>query len=374
MDTTCLHEWEIIPNNLIARGNGTTCRVCTPVLSVLKKTHEQFVTELHLAAPELVLLDTYVCSHTAIRVQGVCKHIWPIIPNNIISASSGIVCRVCAPKQVSKGEVEMAEYVNAVLVNDRKILGGKELDIVLEDIKLALEYNGEYWHSDLYKSTTYHLDKLNACKEKGYQLIQIWEHEWQNKQDIVKSILNAKLGKALSVGARKCVIKEIPFPGDFLDDNHLQGRGSPTKINLGLFYKDILAAVMTFGTPRFTAQQDYELVRLCTLTGIVVQGGASKLFKYFRAKYKGSVLSYSDKRWGTGKVYEHLGFTYSHSSPPGYFYYNGSKKLSRYQCQKHKLQVLFPELFTHEKTEKEIMKEAGYYRCYDCGNDVYVIE
>ena len=219
-------------------------------------------------------------------------------------------------------------------------------------------------------------DDLNEARAKGYILIQIYDDEWEKNWDLIRARIASKLQMNMRIGARECTVYPIEYIPAFLEKNNLMGKGSSTSINLGLMCGNILVGVMGFSKARFNKSYTYELVRFCTLKNLTVVGGASKLFKYFREHYKGSVISYANRRWcaDDALMYGHLGFTYSHSSPPGYFYYNGSKKLSRYQCQKHKLQVLFPELFTHEKTEKEIMKEAGYYRCYDCGNDVYVIE
>ena len=37
---------------------------------------------------------------------------------------------------------------------------------------------------------------------------------------------------------------------------------------------------MTFGKPRYSAKQEWELLRLCTAPEYLVIGGAEKLFKY----------------------------------------------------------------------------------------------
>ena len=71
---------------------------------------------------------------------------------------------------------------------NRKILHGKELDIFIPDKSLAIEFNGNLWHSEKFgKSKSYHLDKLNECNENGINLIQIFEDEYENHKDIVLS-------------------------------------------------------------------------------------------------------------------------------------------------------------------------------------------
>ena len=208
----------------------------------------------------------------------------------------------------------------------------------------------------------------------GFRLIHINEDEWQTKQAIVKSRIESLLGASLVIGARKCSVRKINFPGEFLEANHIQGAGAPTNYNYGLFLQDELVAVMTFGKPRFSTLCEYELIRYCSLTGVTIAGGASKLLKAFIQDYPNrSILSYSDKRWSVGNLYKSLGFQLDHTSSPGYAYYKNSIKLSRFQCQKHKLEALFPEYYDPALTEGQIMELAGYSRMYDCGTDVWVL-
>lgn len=110
-----------------------------------------------------------------------------------------IYCPVCAKQRYSQLEKEVVDYVksiysNEVLENVRNIIPNRELDIYIPKLKLAIEFNGTYWHSDIYKNSNYHLDKTNLCKENGITLIHIFEHEWSEKQDICKSLIASSLG------------------------------------------------------------------------------------------------------------------------------------------------------------------------------------
>jgi hypothetical protein len=53
-----------------------------------------------------------------------------------------------------------------------------------------LHRDGEY-----YKDKNYHLNKTNLCNEKNIRLIHIFEDEWYNKKEIVKSKLTHILNK-----------------------------------------------------------------------------------------------------------------------------------------------------------------------------------
>lgn len=144
------------------------------------------------------------------------------------------------------------------------------------------------------------------------------------------------------------------------------------KINLGLFYKGRLCAVMTFGKPRFDKKHSWELVRYCTLFNFNIVGGASKLLKHFRDEHEGNIITYADRRWSDGNLYRKLGFIELKPSEPGYYYVKGGNRFNRMEFQKHKLKNKLKE-FNPELGEKENMAVNGYYRIWDCGNKVFEI-
>lgn len=263
------------------------------------------------------------------------------------------------------------EYQGWIVYNDRSILEGKELDIVLPDKSLAFEFNGTYWHQDKKVPINYHKDKTDIAEANDYQLIHIQDYLWTTKQDIVKSRVKQLLHSSIKIPARKTEIKQIQFPREFLEANHLQGAGSPTSTNYALYYNDEIVAVMTFGKPRFTSNQEWELVRYATKCGTTVQGGASKLFKHFiKQTNPKSVVSYASRDFSKGSMYYTLGFKHQHNSEPGYSYYKHLKRVSRYQAQKHKLEALLP-LYDPKLQEQENMTLNGYYKVYDSGNMVF---
>jgi hypothetical protein len=159
---------------------------------------------------------------------------------------------------------------------------------------------------------------------------------------------------------------------EFLGAAHLQGN-CPSSLRLGLMFEDKLVACMTFGKARFTKSFDFELLRYASALGVNVVGGAGKLFSHFRKLFpESSVISYSDRRWNTGQLYPKIGFTYSHSSTPNYFYSRDKVHLlSRHLFQKHKLKNKLP-IFDPKLSEVANMYANGYIRTWDCGNDVFV--
>lgn len=100
-------------------------------------------------------------------------------------------CRYCS-RNYSLEEKEFSDFIESiytgkVLRQDRKILSGKELDVFLPEISLALEYNGIHWHDkngflkDLEKGTseTNEMKKTLLCEKLGITLIHIWSDEWK---------------------------------------------------------------------------------------------------------------------------------------------------------------------------------------------------
>ena len=261
-------------------------------------------------------------------------------------------------------------YTGDIIENDRTILNGKELDIYLPEKKLAFEFDGLYWHSELYKDKDYHLNKTEICKENDIQLIHIFEDEWLYKQDIVKSRIRGLLGLNERIFARKCEIKEVSYKDSeqFLNDNHIQGN-CMSSYRYGLYYNNKLVSLMTFGKSRFA--NEYELLRFCNKLNINVIGGASKLFKHFLSDHSEiiEIISFADRRWSIGNLYEKLGFKYSKTTPPSYFYIIDNIRYNRIDFQKHKL---VKEGYDPNLSEHEIMLSRNIYRIYDCGNLKYV--
>ena len=213
------------------------------------------------------------------------------------------------------------------------------------------------------------------CEEQGVKLFHIFENEWLDpiKREIWKSKIKLELGYVdRKLNARDCVIKEISFEEikSFLNSNHLQGY-IPSSINLGLYYNSELVEVMTFGKSRFNKDFDWELLRNCSSLNTIVRGGFSKLLNYFKKNYKGSIVSYGNKRW-TSKLKNVYGNELINVSDPNYFYFlkGDFELMSRLQFQKHKLKDKL-KVFDENLTETENMYNNGYRKIYDCGNLVY---
>lgn len=293
-------------------------------------------------------------------------------------------CFTCNPKitGTSKYEDKLYEFVLSIydgelIRNDRKQIFPKELDIFLPEEKLAIEFNGLYWHSEVagQKDKSYHSIKKDECENIGIHLIQINEFDWINKPLVVKSILKNYLGNTSKIYARKCSIKEVSFKDteEFLKHNHIQGPDR-SSIRYGLYYKDELVSVMTFGKSRYDKSIEHEMLRFCNKLDTSIVGGASRLFKRFISDHSPtSIISYSDQSYFTGDLYKKLGFIYKGKTPPNYHYINKDYNIliSRHQFQKHMLSEKL-DIFREDLTEWENMQLNGFDRIWNCGNKRFI--
>jgi G:T-mismatch repair DNA endonuclease (very short patch repair protein) len=288
------------------------------------------------------------------------------------------ICTSCnkVGLQYSSIESELIRFLDdnniSYIKNDRSILSGQELDVYLPDQKIAIEVNGLYWHSELYKDKKYHLNKTIKCNKLDINLIHIWEDDWKNKKDIIKSIILNKVGYIRKkIFARKCIVRSVNSKDSrkFLDDNHIQGFSS-SSTKLGLYYDDKLVSLMTFGYRYTNGKLEYELIRFCNIINTIVIGSASKLFNYMLNSLDVSeVISYADISIFSGSIYDILGFKKHSLSSPNYFWIVDGVKKHRFNFSKKKL---VSKGFDKNKTEVEIMHDQGYYRVFSCGQEKWI--
>ncbi len=314
----------------------------------------------------------YILSHSKVIIICIAHGEFLQMPYDHLNGKG---CPKCS-HSISKQEKALAAFIKSnysgeIITNSKKIISPLELDIYLPDLKLAFEFNGLYWHSELRKDKNYHLDKTNVVESKGIQLIHIYEDDWNVKQKIVESRILNLLSKSKRIYGRQCIIKEVSFADSkiFLNDNHIQGN-CVSKIRHGLYYKNELVSIMTFGKLRKNLGQtpkkgSFELLRFCNKSGYSVIGGASKLLKYFLNQYNpDKIISYADRSWSRGNLYTRLGFDLIHKTPPNYFYIVDDQRENRFKYRKDSL---IKQGFSSDKTEHEIMLERELFRIYDSG-------
>ena len=274
---------------------------------------------------------------------------------------------------------EISDWLSSLNIqvhtNNRNKIKNQELDIYLPEYNLAIEYCGVYWHSDAHDrmTPTYHRDKMRKCNEVGIRLLTIFEDEWVYKKEIVKQKILSILGRhTKSVFARKCVVVPIQdkeLKTAFFDAYHIQGTG-PGSITYGLVYDNNLVAMMTF-----IQRKDgmYELNRYATSVRVV--GGFQKLLKHFKGQHPDwtEILSFADLRWSQGNMYNVSGFRLDKVLHPDYRYVLGNMTFHKFGFRRRALLGGKIPNFDPTLSEVQNMRNAGYYRIFNCGLLRYTI-
>ena len=227
----------------------------------------------------------------------------------------------------SQYELMVANYLDSLgvkyEVNNRSVLGGKEIDFYISDKKVGIEINPSVSHnSNKYaknrgrlfgsKEELYHYDKYKAAAKAGIVLLQLFEYDLNPEQfeKKTKYLLKQKLcGYDEKVYARKTVVYEAKRDirtkcVAFLNDYHLQGSATATKYFAMEYCGDLV------GVASFKQHKGYvELKRLCFKRGVQVLGGLSKFISaYFKSDVDCDIIkSFSDNNIGNGMSYEKAG-------------------------------------------------------------------
>lgn len=282
----------------------------------------------------------------------------------------------------SNFEKSVADIVNSLYDEDiwyNRYIGGIECDIIIPKLKIAIECNGVYWHSEEFKNRNFHYEKKKRVESEGYSLIQIWDDQWNNleKREIIISRLKNKLGINQKIYARKCIVKEISGSDcrKFLNEHHLQG-WCPAKYHYGLFYNNELVQVMSISRSRKMLsgeKNSWELIRLCTKKNLNIIGGFSKLISYIKKLNIFSELySYVDNDWSSLKNngYQKVGFEFVSDCGVDYWWNINGFRENRMRFTKHKL---VEDGYDPNMSEIEIMHSLGHYRVFGSGNILYKI-
>lgn len=223
------------------------------------------------------------------------------------------------------------------------------------------------------KDRLYHKEKSDLAAKYGYSCLHVWD--WDDREKVLEL-----LQPRVPVYARKCELKEIEQrdANIFLKRYHLQGGAKMQKVCLGLYLEGDLVEVMTFGPPRFNKKFEWELIRLCTKTGIRVLGGSQRLWKYFLKTYNpNSVISYCDRSKFSGKIYGDLGFILRAAGMPSRHWYSPElgKHVTDNGLRLRGFDLLLGNLygkFGKGTINDDLMREHGFVEIWDAGQAVWV--
>lgn len=348
---TCGNVFERVVGEFLYRKITNPCPHCSKIVQISKrtKTQEKFEKEVREKYGERYeVISEYITSDKKIQIKcNECGRIFEIEANSFLQGHE------CPYHNLnfSNKENEIMEFIKTAFPNaishDREVLNGYEIDIYVTEKQFAIEYDGLYWHSDAKKDRNYHLNKTNKCEKNGIELIHIFEDEWLYKSEIWKSMLNKYFGITKNIiKAKECTIKNVSTKETktFLETNHIQGY-CPSTIKIGLYYKGELSSIMTF---RKLNENDFELLRLCTLLNTNIENGYIKIFSSFIKLYNPkTIIAHVDRRFPKENFYRLNGFKEENVLKPNFWYVYGTKRTKN----------------------KIVTKKAN--KIYDCGAKIY---
>lgn len=180
---------------------------CPHCSKVGKPNTKEFVEKSNIIHNNKYKYDksVYTSSHKKVIITCAKHGDFEITPSHHIYDKRG--CPRCTAKSfVSKSELDLVEYVKSIVDVDCEIVTNKSpdffpnsqhLDIYIQKLKLAFEFNGNYWHSEQFnKDEEYHTNKFYWCYAANVLLIHVWESQWRDEQyglkELIRQIVNAK--------------------------------------------------------------------------------------------------------------------------------------------------------------------------------------
>lgn len=293
------------------------------------------------------------------------------------ATNNGSKCPTCHPPWSSGGSAwqdEIYVFVQSMgfdtVKNDRSVLDGFEIDVLVPSQKVGIECNGLYWHS--VKPNRFgknHVNRKTAmARDAGYSLMTFFEDEWEFKRDIVMSMIKHRLKKSENrVSARQCkvVVINTSTSRNFFDQNHIEGSVRST-FSIALMLNDDIVGVCAVRKKRGD-NGVMEIARLCFRTNTHVSGGVSKLVKHAAAEAytRGAhqLMTYSDDRLG-GRCYENTCLAFDGKTVPRFWWTDFTRRYDRFTTRADSKNGI---------TEKEAAESKGVVKIYGCGNSRYVM-
>lgn len=270
-------------------------------------------------------------------------------------------CVSCVPlmsMQRSKPEIELYEWLSAYVEcehNDRKILGGKEMDVYVPSCKLGIEFNGAYTHSDRFKPVNYHLIKTDLAESKGVRLQHVWEDVWKTKKDVVKGMILRKLGIYEStINVADCHIEEIKEE-DAIEFYHCN---CPYEIehsdkHLRLTHGGDVIACLGYSKEEGKTR---EVLLFVTKIGVKCDGGFMALFDELKRITNDDIYTMSiDRSWDDGEEPLSAGFDFVGNTDPKCWYVLND--------------IRYDE--TSVSTDLLTDSESDVMRVHDCGSSAW---
>ena len=304
-----------------------------------------------------------------------CSSCGGIQKKSLIEAMTGR-CGTCSPGG-SQAQVEIDRYVRScgfdTCISSRDVIPPYEIDTHIPKLNLGIEYNGLYFHSTIFKNKKYHSQKTEMCAKVNTTLIHIFEDEWRDRQEIVKSMISHRLGvDQRKIGARKCHVTSIS-KGDrkkFFETNHIDGDVKSSYCVALVTDTGEIMACMSLRRPLHKKYgTSLEVARFCTSLYTSVPGALGRLTRWAldKAKEDGyqGLITYVDTRHGTGKGYKASGWTQTGTTPDRFWWTDGRHRIDRFKIRADK---------TASLSESDVAAEHGVVKIWGCPNLIFELK
>jgi len=204
------HKWNIQISSRAKLNKATGCPYCSKQkvnhTNCLSTTHPHLLKEWdyekNSLKPEEVPSGCdkkafWICSKNQ-------EHKWEAIIYTRTKNIEPSSCPLCS-NLFSKGHQEVVNFISSfysgkILINDRKTIRNPqtgyflELDIFLPSENIAIEYNGEYYHSseEIQKRDQI---KLVECSKQNINLLTIWENDWKSNPEQTKQQIKQQISE-----------------------------------------------------------------------------------------------------------------------------------------------------------------------------------
>lgn len=324
------------------------------------------------------ILPSQVTKNSSTKVWWVCPSCSNVYQAMVGDRTRSVACPEC--KVFGYSSQEEKELLSTILSwgieaeeNVRLFEGSMQsIDIYIPSKKLAIGFNGLYWHSERVVGRSYHYDKYMKCKSMGISLLYVWEDDFLHNREVLYKTLKRKLGVSneRKVGARSCVCKPIDYKSSshFLDINHIQGKASGS-IYIGIFDKK----EELLGVGVFESAGDFEYSLKRYATNCILQGGFSKMINYFKNNYWcESISTFADNGISDGSLYKDNGFVVESVVPYDYQYIVKGRRVHKFNYRKARFKNDKNLVYEEGKTEAELADMNGLTRIWDSGKVKYV--
>lgn len=192
----------IVEASKLKSGRSTKCKYHSKDINKLREALVDISPNVDLTSITSNSYVDFICPIHGVYNQQVKQHV------RLLDGKLMRGCPKCSGNLGNNGstpEAHIVDYIKSfysgiVEIHNTSILDGKELDIYLPEVAIAIEYNGSPFHATLNaifddKPKYYHRDKFLLAKSRGVHLISVFDVDYLNNGVVVfdmikKNVLN----------------------------------------------------------------------------------------------------------------------------------------------------------------------------------------